>query len=171
VTDSCLIYISYVFLSCWIAKLCHKSGGLTLGISPRRLGLICGAVSVEFMVGSLATDQWQATCGAELWALGKEIAERLATYERKVLRRLIGGYSSKLVLVLVLVYVCVVLCISVCLFCVVCCSVFIVLVIVHCSCYCALFLSLCSLLLLLFICYPNWGFSVLFLSFKANARV
>jgi hypothetical protein len=32
----------------------------------------------------------------------------------------------------------------------------------HCSCYCSLFLSLCSLFLLLFICYPNWGFSVLF---------
>jgi predicted exporter len=55
---------------------------------------------------------------------------------------------------------------------VVCCSVFIVLVIVHCYCYCALFLSLfCSLLLLLFICYLNWGFSVFFLSCKANARV
>jgi hypothetical protein len=51
---------------------------------------------------------------------------------------------------------------SVLLFCVVCCSVFIVLVIVHFSCYCSLFLSLCSLFLLLFICYPNWGFSVLF---------
>jgi hypothetical protein len=39
---------------------------------------------------------------------------------------------------------------------------------VHTSCYCALFLSLCSLLL--FICNPNWGFSVLFPSRKANAR-
>jgi hypothetical protein len=36
-----------------------------------------------------------ATCGVELWALGKEIAERLATFERKVLRRMFGRISSK----------------------------------------------------------------------------
>jgi hypothetical protein len=54
---------------------------------------------------------------------------------------------------------------------------FIVFVIVNCfcyclcSCYCSLFWSLWSLFLLLFICYPNWAFSVLFLSCKANDRV
>ena len=55
-----LISISYVLLSYWrTAGACRRSGGLTFGSSPRRLELVRRAVSVEFMVGSMARDQWQ----------------------------------------------------------------------------------------------------------------
>jgi hypothetical protein len=59
-------------------------------------------------------------------------------------------------------HICVDLCISV-LF-ILCCLLFCVhcFCYCHCSCYCSLFWTLCSLFLLLLICYPNWGFSVLF---------
>jgi hypothetical protein len=54
-----------------------------------------------------------------------------------------------------------------CSFRVVCFSVFIVLLIVHCSCYCSLFLLLFIVLVL---CYPKWGFSVLFTQFWGKCQ-
>jgi hypothetical protein len=38
-----------------------------------------------------------ATYGAEFWTLIQDIAKRLATFERKVLRRIFGGKMKKVI--------------------------------------------------------------------------